>query len=65
MIRNWKRQVEWLLKLELNLQDIFDIGSQDINMERAAYSPDMIDNIVGMFGFDTQLELRKLDKSDT
>ena len=60
-----QRQVEWLLKLELNLQDIFDIGSQDINMERAAYSPDMIDNIVGMFGFDTQLELSKLDKSDT
>ena len=41
-----KKQVEWLLKLERNLQNIFDIGSQDINMERATYSPDTIDNIV-------------------
>ena len=60
-----RSQVEWLLKLELNLQDIFDLGSQDINMERAAYSPDMIDTITRMFSFDNQVKLSKLDKSDS
>ena len=60
-----RSQVEWLLKLELNLQDIFDLGSQNINMERAAYSPELIDSITRMFSFDNQVRLSKLDKSDS
>ena len=35
-------QIEWLLQLEMLLQDIFDIGAESVNMDRTAVSPDLL-----------------------
>ena len=43
-------QIEWLLKLELSLQDIFYI-EQNVNMERDAYGPDLVEMVHNLFHF--------------
>ena len=60
-----QEQVEWLLKLELDLQDIFDIGQQDVSMERAAYNPMMVTTVTSLFPFDVQQDLAKFATSDS
>ena len=60
-----KTQIEWLIKMELILQDIFEIGGQSLNMERAAYSPELIDTINSLFHFEVQKDFAKFDANDS
>ena len=57
-------QIEWLIKLELSLQDIFDIGEQNINMERAAYGPYLVDMVHNLFHFEVQKDFTTFSTED-
>ena len=58
-------QVEWLIKLEIHLQDTFEMGAKSANMERAAFNPHMIGVITGLFPFEIQRELARLKTEDS
>ena len=60
-----KDQVEWLLKLEINLQGIFDIGDKNPSMERLAFSPDLISTISELFPYNIQVELTEFSDDDS
>ena len=40
-----EEHIEWLLKLELALQDMFEIGKQSVDMDRMAFGPDLVDTV--------------------
>ena len=54
-------QIEWLIKLELTLQDIFDIGEQSVNMDRAAFGPELVDMVYNLFHFEVQKDLTSFE----
>ena len=56
-------QIEWLLKLELSLQDIFYI-EQNVNMERDAYGPDLVDMVHNLFHFEVQKDFTTFNTND-
>ena len=57
-------QIEWLLKLELSLQDIFDIGEESVNMDRAAFGPELVDMVYNLFHFEVQKDFTSFDVDD-
>ena len=59
-------QIEWLLQVEMLLQDIFDIGAQSVNMDmdRSAYSPDLLDMVTNLFSFHVQKDFAMMDDED-
>ena len=57
-------QIEWLIKLELTLQDIFDIGEQSVNMDRAAFGPELVDMVYNLFHFEVQKDFTSFDVDD-
>ena len=60
-----EEHIEWLLKLELALQDMFEIGKQSADMDRMAFGPDLVDTIHRLFPFDIQEKFADFDAIDS
>ena len=52
-----KKQVEWLLELELSLKDIIDLGHKNSDMDREAFSGGTISKILALFPLVVQATL--------
>ena len=52
-----KRQVEWLMNLEINLRDIVELGDTSNDMNREAYSGATLAQILHMFPLTIQADL--------
>ena len=60
-----EEHIEWLLKLELALQDMFEIGKQSVDMDRMAFGPDLVDTIHRLFPYDIQEKFADFDATDS
>ena len=49
--------------MEMLLQDNFDIGAQSVNMDRTAYSPDLLDIVTNLF-FHVKKDIAMLDDEE-
>ena len=52
-----KQQVEWLLSLELAMKDIIELGLQNSDMDREAFSGGTISKILALFPISIQADL--------
>jgi hypothetical protein len=52
-----KKQVEWLLSLEISLQDIVELGNRSSDMDREAFSGGTLSKILSLFPLNIQAEL--------
>ena len=60
-----EEHIEWLLKLELALQDMFEIAKQSVDMERMAFGPDLVDIVYRLFPHDIQEIFADFDDKDS
>ena len=58
-------QVQYLLQLELCLQEMFEIGKLSTSMDRAAFSPDLIGIVTELFPTDIQDDLALCSDADS
>ena len=57
-------QVEYLMKLEINLEGMFELGKVSKKMEHVAFSPDLITTICDLFPTTIQDELTECEDDD-
>ena len=55
-----KKQVEWLISLEITLKDIMELAQDDEEMEMEAYNGSMLSSIRLLFPFDIEEDLAKI-----
>ena len=60
-----EEHIEWLLQLELALQDMFEIVKQSVDMERMAFGPDLVDIVYRLFPHDIQEDFAEFDGKDS
>ena len=55
-----RAKIEWLLNIELNIKDIFDISAMNDDMEREAFCVSTYKSVIGLFPTSVHIEVTKI-----